>query len=132
MNNLPSESSKDKKLQALVASILRIGVLTSICLALMGFTSLFISEGIGYGLSTQFLEFNPQPFSCSSFITGFTYLHYSSFLLLGIIVLILTPILRVVFAIIGFKMQGDRLYVRVGLIVLCIIVASIIYGNMIA
>src|SRR5690554_4785567 len=98
MNNLPSESSKDKKLQALVASILRIGVLTSICLALM----------------------------------GFTYLHYSSFLLLGIIVLILTPILRVVFAIIGFKMQGDRLYVRVGLIVLCIIVASIIYGNMIA
>lgn len=132
MNENPSNIKKDEKLQALVGSILRIGVLTSICLALMGFTSLFISEGIGYRSSTQYKEFDPKPFSWSSFIEGFTYLHYSSFLLLGIIVLILTPIMRVVFAIIGFKLQGDKLYVKIGSIVLCIIAASIIYGSIIA
>jgi uncharacterized membrane protein len=48
--------------------------------------------------------------------------------LLGVILLIATPIARVVFAVVGFALERDRLYVAVSLTVLAVLMASLLYS----
>ena len=48
---------------------------------------------------------------------------------LGILLLIATPIARVVFAVIGFAIERDRLYVAVSLIVLAVLLASLLHSS---
>jgi Predicted membrane protein len=47
---------------------------------------------------------------------------------LGAILLIATPIARVVFAVVGFALERDRFYVVVSLTVLAVLLASLIYS----
>lgn len=47
----------------------------------------------------------------------------------GVILLIATPVARVVFAVIGFALERDRLYVVVSLTVLAVLMASILYSS---
>jgi uncharacterized membrane protein len=47
----------------------------------------------------------------------------------GVILLIATPVARVVFAVIGFTLERDRLYVAVSLTVLAVLMASLIYSS---
>jgi len=47
----------------------------------------------------------------------------------GVILLIATPVARVVFAVIGFAIERDRLYVAVSLTVLAVLMASLIYSS---
>lgn len=46
---------------------------------------------------------------------------------LGILLLIATPIARVVFAVIAFAIERDRLYVAVSLFVLTVLMVSLLY-----
>jgi uncharacterized membrane protein len=46
---------------------------------------------------------------------------------LGILLLIATPVARVVFAVIGFAMERDRLYVVISLIVLAVLTFSLLH-----
>jgi uncharacterized membrane protein len=46
----------------------------------------------------------------------------------GVIVLIATPIARVAFSVISFLIEKDYMYVTITLIVLCIILANMIFG----
>jgi uncharacterized membrane protein len=48
---------------------------------------------------------------------------------LGIVLLIATPVLRVVFSAIGFILERDRLYTFISLLVLLIIIMSAITGH---
>ncbi|GGA69399.1 hypothetical protein GCM10011507_21120 [Edaphobacter acidisoli] len=45
----------------------------------------------------------------------------------GILLLIATPIARVVFAVIGFAIEHDRLYVAVSVFVLMVLMVSLLY-----
>jgi uncharacterized membrane protein len=47
----------------------------------------------------------------------------------GVLLLIATPVARVVFAVIGFALERDRLYVAVSLAVLAVLAASLIYSS---
>jgi uncharacterized membrane protein len=47
---------------------------------------------------------------------------------LGVVVLILTPILRIFFSLIGFIIEKDRLYTAITMIVLCVMMFSIFGG----
>ncbi|MDH6353995.1 putative membrane protein [Dysgonomonas sp. PH5-45] len=47
---------------------------------------------------------------------------------LGVIVLIATPIIRVVFSAIAFIIEKDYMYVAITLVVLCIIMANMLLG----
>lgn len=46
---------------------------------------------------------------------------------LGILLLIATPIARVVFAVVAFAIERDRLYVAVSLFVLAVLMVSLLY-----
>jgi uncharacterized membrane protein len=45
----------------------------------------------------------------------------------GVLLLIATPVARVVFAVVGFALEHDRFYVRVSLTVLAVLIASLLY-----
>ena len=53
----------------------------------------------------------------------------SSIIALGLLVLIATPIARVIFAIIGFARERDMLYTVISLVVLAILAFSLIHGR---
>lgn len=53
----------------------------------------------------------------------------TSIISLGLLVLIATPIARVIFAIIGFARERDMLYTVVSLIVLAILAFSLLHGR---
>ena len=48
---------------------------------------------------------------------------------LGILLLVATPICRVIFAVIGFLLERDRLYVVVSLTVLAVLLAGVLRGG---
>ncbi|MEO6909880.1 MAG: DUF1634 domain-containing protein [Edaphobacter sp.] len=47
---------------------------------------------------------------------------------IGVLLLIATPVARVVFAVAGFALERDRLYVAVSLAVLTVLLASLLYS----
>jgi uncharacterized membrane protein len=53
----------------------------------------------------------------------------ASIIALGLLVLIATPIARVVFAIVGFARERDMLYTVISFIVLAILVFSLVHGR---
>lgn len=48
---------------------------------------------------------------------------------LGLLLLIATPVARVVMAIIGFELERDRMYTVVSLIVLCVLLFSLMHAT---
>ena len=48
---------------------------------------------------------------------------------LGILLLIATPIARVIFAVIGFAIERDRLYVLISLIVLAVLMVGLLHSS---
>jgi uncharacterized membrane protein len=51
-----------------------------------------------------------------------------SIIQLGVLLLVATPIVRVAFSIVGFALEGDRLYVVITSLVLAILLCSLIGG----
>ena len=46
----------------------------------------------------------------------------------GVLLLIATPIARVVFAVVGFSLERDRLYIAVSLLVFAILIFGLLHG----
>jgi uncharacterized membrane protein len=119
------EHFEDKDLQLFLGNLLRYGVLISLGVVLIGlFLYLFQS---GKEL-TPFSTFIQQDFDFTSFFNGLFHGESYAIMALGVMLLILTPIMRVVFAIIGFHWEKDRLYTLISCIVLLIIIFSAILG----
>ncbi len=53
----------------------------------------------------------------------------ASIIALGLLVLIATPIARVIFAIVGFARERDMLYTVISFVVLAILVFSLVHGR---
>jgi uncharacterized membrane protein len=53
----------------------------------------------------------------------------SGVLALGLLVLIATPILRVIGSVIAFLYEGDWRYAGITFLVLCIVILSVIFGK---
>ena len=52
-----------------------------------------------------------------------------SIIQLGLLVLIATPVARVVFAVVGFLIEKDRLYFAISALVLTILLCSLVFGH---
>ncbi len=115
----------DTAMEILVSRTLRIGVYGSTLFMLVGFlVSLFHPETLsnpdGHPSLTQFLSLL-QP--DSEFFTRFL----NPFILfyLGILILLLTPIIRVVIAIVSFTIERDGQFITISVTVLFIILLSL-------
>ena len=116
----------DRRLETMVGNLLRTGVLLAAALVSIG--------GVFYPL-----QHHADPVSYRTFVPGadgvrtfsgvvHSALRFESvgWIQLGLLLLIATPVARVVLAVVGFALERDRLYVVVSLIVLVILVASLL------
>lgn len=95
-------------------------MLLSAVIILAGVALLVIQPG---GFSTQ--AFQAFPRSLSQVWTGLLALKAQSIIVLGLLVLIATPVVRVVVSVIAFAIERDRAYVLITLLVLAILLVSI-------
>ena len=115
----------DKDVQVILGTLLRVGVILSTSIVLLG-GIIFLTTQNNHTVS--FSEFKPEQAKFSSVAAIFTGLKTFDGLAIiqfGVLLLIFTPIARVVFSIFSFLMEKDYMYVVIGTIVLCVIITSL-------
>ncbi|MBW7887503.1 MAG: DUF1634 domain-containing protein [Bacteroidetes bacterium] len=118
----------DDKIEQLIGTLLRIGVFISGAVVLFG-AILFFSQNnqSSFSFSTFTGEANELR-SIPAIIASAFQLHGTAVIQLGILLLIATPIARVVFSLFAFLLEEDFLYVGITIIVLCILLYSLSGG----
>ena len=115
----------DKDIQVILGTLLRVGVMASMLIVFTG-ALIYLSS---YGHTTvDYSHFNPAKTEYSSILAifkGLRSLDGMAIIQFGTLLLIFTPVTRVVFSIFGFLIERDYLYVLIGIFVLCIILLSL-------
>lgn len=107
--------------------LLRTGVLISAVVVLLGGVLFLIHSG---GRPTDYHVFHGVPANLSSLrliAVGAFHLEPLAVIQFGLLLLIATPVARVLFSVIAFAMEEDFLYVGISTIVLCVLLYSIIF-----
>lgn len=115
----------DKEVQMILGTLLRIGVLLSSLIIFLGgilYLTVHSNELV------SFTKFKPVPSKFSGIETIFEELLTFDGLAIiqfGVLLLIFTPIARVLFSIFSFLIEKDYMYVAIGTIVLGVIITSL-------
>lgn len=118
----------DVDLNRSVGNLLRLGVILSVATSLIGFIKLF-TEGFKMPRKYNLLEMGDSSEKVwgifwNSLVKG----EGMAIIQLGILLLILTPLVRIIFALIGYLKEKDYVYVIISLIVLAIMTVSFLTG----
>lgn len=116
----------DFDLNRSVGNLLRIGVLLSVITSLFGFVKLSL-EGFEMPKDYSLLEVTEDNI-WQSFWTSLMNFEGMGIIQLGILLLIITPLVRIIFALIGYLKEKDYTYVIISSIVLGIMLVSFLMG----
>lgn len=116
----------DIDLNRSVGNLLRLGVILSVVTSLVGFIKLF-SEGFKMPKHYKELQISDDNIF-QNFWTSLMKFDGMAIIQLGILLLILTPLVRIIFALIGYLKEKDYTYVVISLIVLAIMTVSFLTG----
>ncbi|MFZ1080652.1 MAG: DUF1634 domain-containing protein [Candidatus Kryptoniota bacterium] len=122
-SGLRSDKSEVQFINKVVSIILATGIYTTVGFYLIGLTLLFAKGDSIPEISKQYFH------SFGSFLSGVLSLNPRSFLYLGTISLILTPVSRVLISIFAFWKEKDKRFVFVTAMVFFVIIASIVVGS---
>jgi uncharacterized membrane protein len=109
----------DDRMDQIIGQLLRAGVILAAAVVFAG--------GIWYlaAAGDRVRAYRPFHPDVQGLHALFTLPHPQALILLGLLILIATPVARVVFSLIAFAMEGDRLYVAFTLTVLAILLYSL-------
>lgn len=119
----------DDQVEQIIGGLLRGGVLLAAAVALAGGVFLWLRHG---GETASFGTFRGESAefrSIASAVRGALALDSRAIVQLGLILLIATPVARVVLSLVAFLLQRDRLYVLITAIVLAVLVFSLVFGG---
>lgn len=125
MSNGSKNFFADKDIQIILGTLLRVGVIASMSVVLLGGLIYLFAN---HALLVDYKEFNPGKTGLSSvaaIFVGLRSLDGAAIIQFGTVLLIFTPIARVVFSIFSFLIERDYLYVLIGLLVLSVILYSL-------
>lgn len=108
--------------EVIIGKIMRIGVLLAAVVMIAGFLMLLVKGTSGYPGETF-------PTTLAGVVSGMAAFRAYAWMMGGIYLLILTPVLRVVISIYAFVREKDYLYVRITTLVLLILIVSFIIGH---
>jgi len=114
-----------EQLEKRVGNLLRFGVLLSAAVVVVGAVMYLIVHGSQQTNYTQFRGEPEQLSNVRSIVIGALHGRSRDIIQLGLLVLIATPVARVILAGYAFMRQRDRLYVVVSAIVLTILTLSL-------
>lgn len=126
---MPKNNFTDKTLQTIIGNLLRYGVLLALIVTVIGggfYLSNHARETVHY---EQFTEQDKNLGQLAKEITeGIKAGSGSAIIFAGIIILFLTPALRLVLSLFSFLAEKDYLYVGITLIIITIIGTSVMLG----
>lgn len=109
------------QIELVIGQVLRVGVVISAIVILIGILLLVFTGKTGYAP-------NVYPITVKAILTGILALKPFAILMLGLFLLILTPVLRVVVSIYAFAKEKDQLYVWITTFVLVILIVGMVIG----
>jgi uncharacterized membrane protein len=121
----PAEKINDEAIEKTMGNLLRYGVLTSAVVILIGAVFYFAQHGNDI---PNFRKFYGEPKRLSqlrSVLVSTVEGRGRSIIQLGLFILIATPIMRVLFSVVGYIIERDFLYVILTLFVLIIILINL-------
>jgi uncharacterized membrane protein len=116
-------------MEFIMGRLLQVGVLLAAAVVLAGGAEYMLSHA---GELSDYRRFVPRPIQlrhAGGLIHGLARGDASAMIQAGIVLLIATPVCRVVFAVIGFALERDRLYVAVSLVVLGVLLWGLVRGG---
>ena len=115
----------DKDVQIILGTLLRVGVILSTSIVLLG-GIIFMSTHANQVVSFKNFKAEDAKFSSiGDIFLGLRTFDGLAIIQFGVLLLIFTPIARIVFSIFSFLMEKDYMYVLIGIIVLCVIITSL-------
>jgi uncharacterized membrane protein len=124
-----NKSFKEKDMQSVIGWILRTGVFISMSVVFIGGVLFIYRHGQATANYHTFKGIPDFVHTLPGIINGIFTLKGQAIIQAGIILLIATPVIRVVFSAIGFVLERDYLYVGITLVVLLIIFFSMLGGH---
>ena len=115
----------DKDVQVILGTLLRVGVIVSTAVVLLGGIIFLTTQGNHVVSFSDFKSEEAKFSSVAEILSGLRTFDGLAIIQIGVLLLIFTPIARVVFSIFSFLIEKDYMYVAIGIIVLCVIITSL-------
>jgi uncharacterized membrane protein len=126
---MQNEKFGEKDFQTIIGNLLRYGVWISLSVAFLGGVVYLMHNGSAIEDYSVFHENDRNIFEVISAIyQGAVQGNGESLIFVGIILLFLTPVLRVLLSLFSFLLEKDYLYVTITMIVIIIILISVSFG----
>jgi uncharacterized membrane protein len=119
----------DEQVHQIIGNILRIAVIVAAVIVFIGGILYLIQNGSN---SPEYHVFKGEPKSLrtiSGILKELLVLDGVGIIQIGLLLLIATPVVRVIFSVFAFALQRDSIYVVVTLIVLTVLIYSISGGH---
>ena len=101
----------------IIGYALRVGVITSAVFIIIGLALFFIGKHPTY-ITNELLRYNSSTINVYKIPIGIKALDLTYFIYFGLIILIATPVIRVILGVIQFIDQKNRIYIAITLVVL--------------
>jgi uncharacterized membrane protein len=115
---------QDQQLEIAMGRMLRVGVTAAAIVVLAGGLLYFWQFRDSVSNYQHFHGASPASRSITAIVRGVRHLDGRSLISAGLLLLIATPVCRVLFGVVGFALQRDRTYTIVSAIVLIVLVMS--------
>jgi uncharacterized membrane protein len=118
---------QDERMEAIMGRLLQIGVLLASAFVLVGGVLYVHANSSRY---PDYKTFAGEPFTLknpTAILEGLLAGSGSAIIQVGLLLLIATPVARVVFAIVAFGVERDLLYVAISLTVLGVLLAGLLH-----
>ena len=125
MRNTGRNFFADKDVQVILGTLLRVGVIAAMTVVFIGGLVYLYHN---HSTRVDYREFDADKSGLSSvaaILDGLKRLDGSAIIQFGTLLLIFTPVARVVFSVFSFLIERDYLYVAIGLLVLVVILISL-------
>jgi uncharacterized membrane protein len=119
----------DQRLENIIGQLLRAGVVLAATLVLAGGVFYLARNGSAKVDYHTFTMEGSDLRTLGGIVRAAGHLDSEGLIQLGLLLLIATPVARVIFAAVGFHLERDRIYTIVSLIVLAVLVFSLMHAS---
>ena len=119
----------DHGLEIAMGRMLQVGVTIAAAIVFIGGVMYLAQNGGSLRDYQHFHEATPAITTVAGIVSSAAHLEPRGIMGFGILLLIATPVCRVIFGVVGFALLRDKLYTVISLIVLAVLVFSFVTGR---
>ena len=123
------ETERERQLEMAMGRMLQIGVTIAALVVFIGGVIYLAQNGGSPRDYQRFHAATPATTTIAGIVAAASRLDPRGIMDFGILLLVATPVCRVLFGVIGFAWLRDKLYTAVSLIVLCVLAFSFVFNR---